>query len=166
MPVKFADSQEFLHKLQLYVNVLIAVPMMIFIYFFLRMENQSYNPELLDEGTLFYMRVGILFVTLILVIMGITAFRKQVDTINPEIYLRDKLELYFSASITRSFLFEIATLVTLIGLIVSAEQIYVAYYTITLVGFSISYPTMHRISQQLKLKKEEREQLLSRKKIQ
>lgn len=165
MPLKFKNSQEFLNRLQMSVNILIAIPMMIFIYFFLRIENQSYQPDLLDAGVLFYMRIGILLVTLILVIFGIVAFRRQVETINPEILLRDKLEFYFAASMTRSWIFEIATLVTLIGLITSAEEVYVAYYTMTLVGFSITYPTTHRIMRQLKLKKEEREILMARKEI-
>jgi hypothetical protein len=144
---------------------MIAAPMMIFIYFFLKIENQSYNPEILDEGTLFYMRIGILFIALIMVILATVAFKKQVDSINPEIHLRDKLDLYYAASITRSFLYEIATLTTITGMIISGEQVYVAYYTITLVAFSITYPTMHRIAGLIKLKKDEREILMNRKKI-
>ena len=165
MSIKFSNSREFLNKLQLYVNMMIAVPMIIFIYFFLQIENGNYFPELLDEGTLSYMRIGILLILLIMVVMATIAFKKHVDSINPEILLRDKLDLYYSASITRSFLYEIATLTSIIGLIISGEQIYVAYYTITLVAFSITYPTMHRIVGQLRLKKNEKEILLSRKKI-
>jgi len=165
MLIKFSNSQEFLNKLQMQINVLIAFPMLVLIYFFLRIENNSYDPEILPMETLFYLRIGVLLVILLLVVLGFISFRRHIESLNAEMHLRDKLELFFSASLTRSYLFEVATLLSIAGLILSAEQIYVAYYTVCLVAFSVSYPTLHRINQQLKLKKSEREIILSRKKI-
>lgn len=165
MPLKFSNSQEYLNKLQIQINLFIALPMLILIYFFLRIENNSYNPDILPDETLFYLRLGILFLVLILVVLGLVNFRKQINSLNSEMHLRDKLELLFAASLTRAYLFEIATLISLTGLILSGEQIYVGYYTICLVAFSITYPTFHRINQQLKLKKDDREIILSRRKI-
>ena len=163
--MKFSNSQEFLNKLQVQLNLLIALPMLILIYFFLRIENNTYNPHILTEDSLYILRIGVLFLIIILVILGLISFSRQVNSLNPEMPLRDKLELFFSASLTRSYLFEISTLISLTGLILSGEQIYVGYYTICLVAFSITYPTLHRINQQLKLKKEDREIILSRKRI-
>lgn len=162
MPVKFNNSQEFLNKLQLQINLMIALPMLVVIYFFLRIENGAYSPEILPEETLFYLRIVVIFLVIFLAILGIVSFKRSIDTLNPEMHLRDKLELYFSASITRSALFESATIITLAGLVLSGEQIYVGYYTICLVAFSITYPTLQRINQQLRLKKKERETILSR----
>ena len=163
--MKFSNSQEFLNKLQVQINLLIALPMLILIYFFLRIENNTYNPQILPEESLFILRIGVLFLVIILVILGLVSFTRQVNSLNAEMPLRDKLELFFSASLTRSYLFEISTLISLTGLILSGEQIYVGYYTICLVAFSITYPTLHRINQQLKLKENDREIILSRKKI-
>jgi len=163
--LKFSNSQEFLNKLQVQINLLIALPMLILIYFFLRIENNTYNPQILPEESLFILRIGVLFLVIILVILGLVSFSRQVNSLNAEMPLRDKLELFFSASLTRSYLFEISTLISLTGLILSGEQIYVGYYTICLVAFSITYPTLHRINQQLKLKENDREIILSRKKI-
>jgi len=165
MSIKFLNSQEFLNKLQTRINALIAIPMLILIYFFLRIENNSFNPEILSDEMLFYLRLGILFMILVLVILGMINFRRNVGLLKVEMNLRDKLELFFSASIIRSYMFGIATILSLAGLILSAEQIYVGYYTICLVAFSITYPTPHRINKQLKLNKEDREIILSRKKI-
>jgi hypothetical protein len=165
MSLKFTNSQEFLNKLQMQINLLIALPMLILIYFFLRIENHTYNPHILPEETLFLLRIGVLIVVMVLVILGLVSFSRQVKSFTAEMPLRDKLVLFFSASLTRSYLLEIATLVALVGLILSGEQIYVGYYTICLVAFSITYPTMQRINQQLRLKKSDREIILSRKKI-
>jgi len=165
MSLKFTNSQEFLNKLQMQINLLIGLPMLILIYFFLRIENHTYNPHILPEETQFILRIGVLLVVIILVILGLISFSRQVKSLSTEMSLRDKLVLFFSASLTRSYLFEIATLVSLVGLILSGEQIYVGYYTICLVAFSITYPTLHRINQQLRLKKSDREIILSRKKI-
>ena len=162
MSLKFTNSQEFLNKLQLQINLMIALPMLVLIYFFLRIENGTYLPEILPEETIFFLRIGAIFLVIVLVVLGFVSFRRGIDTLNPEMHLRDKLELYFSASITRSALFEAATIISLAGLILSGEQIYVGYYTICLVAFSITYPTLPRINQQLRLKKKEREIILSR----
>jgi hypothetical protein len=162
MSLKFANSQEFLNKLQLQVNLMIALPMLVLIYFFLRIENGSYAPDILPEETIFYLRIGVIFLVIVLVVLGFVSFKRSIDTLNPEMHLRDKLELYFSASITRSAIFEAATIISLAGLILSGEQVYVGYYTICLVAFSVTYPTLPRINQQLKLKKNEREIILRR----
>ncbi len=166
MSLKFINSQEFLNKLQTHINALIAIPMLALIYFFLRIENNSYNPEFLSDEVLYFLRLAILLLILALVITGLTTFRKIIRSRNIEMALRDKLELFFSASIKRSYMFGVATILSLAGLVLSAEQLYVAYYTICLVAFSITYPTMHRIIHQLQLKKEERDIILTRKRIQ
>ncbi|MBS0000585.1 MAG: hypothetical protein KFF73_16515 [Cyclobacteriaceae bacterium] len=165
MSLKFKNSQEYLNKLQMQINLLIALPMLVLIYFFLRIENGLYTPDILPEETIFYLRVGVLFMVVFLVILGVIGFKKSIESLNPEMHLRDKLELFFAASITRSSLFEAATIISLAGLILSGEQIYVGYYTICLVAFSITYPTLQRINKQLKLKNNEREIILSRKEI-
>ena len=54
MGLKFSNSQEFLNKLQLYINAFIAIPMLGFIILFLKIENRAYNPEFLGEEITFY----------------------------------------------------------------------------------------------------------------
>lgn len=162
MPLKFKHSQDYLNKLQIYINALMAVPLLLFIYFFLRIENNSYHPDLLNADSLFLMRAGILLAIIILIILGEVTFRKQMAGINLSLKLRDKLELFFNISITRSYYFEIATIISLLGLILSSEEVYVGYYAISLVAFSITYPTLQRISKQLRLNEEEREIIYSR----
>jgi uncharacterized protein (DUF58 family) len=65
----------------------------------------------------------------------------------------------------RAYFFLGATVLALIGLTLTAEQFYVIYYTVCLVAFSITYPTIFRINRELKLNREEREVIISRKKI-
>ena len=79
--------------------------------------------------------------------------------------IREKLEIYYGASIARSYYFLAATLVALAGLALTAEQFYVIYYTICLVAFSMTYPTIYRINRELRLNREEREVIISRKNI-
>ena len=79
--------------------------------------------------------------------------------------IREKLEIYYAASVIRSNYFLIATIISLVGLALTAEQFYVIYYTITLVAFSMTYPTIYRINRQLRLNREEREVIISRKEI-
>jgi len=165
MAIKFSNSQEFLNKLQLFINVFIAAPMLGFIVLFLRIENKTYNPDFLEETLTFYLRLIVFIIVSGLIILGLVIFqriRKKSDT---SMTIREKLDIYYVASITRSYYFLVATLVALAGLTLTAEQFYVIYYTICLVAFSMTYPTIYRINRELRLNREEREVIISRKDI-
>jgi hypothetical protein len=165
MALKFTNSQEFLNKLQLIINIFIAIPMMGFIVLFLRIENKTYSPDFLDEIAIFYLRFIIFIGVVGLVVLGLFLFNSKRDKLEASMSIRDKLELYYSASIARSYYFLGATIISLLGLALTAEQFYVIYYTICLVAFSITYPTIYRINHQLRLNREEREVIISRKEI-
>jgi len=165
MPLKYSNSQEFLNKLQLYVNAFIAIPMLGFIVLFLRIENRSYNPDYVSEEITFYLRFVIFAAIIALIVSGLLLSKRKREGLDPNMSIRDKLEIYYKAAITRAYFFLGATVLALIGLTLTAEQFYVIYYTICLVAFSMTYPTIYRINRELKLNREEREVIISRKKI-
>ena len=165
MGLKFTNSQEFLNKLQLYINAFIAVPMLGFIILFLRIENRSYNPDFLGEEITFYLRFVIFAVVMILIVFGLILSKRKREGLDANMSIRDKLNIYYSASILRAYSLLGATVLALIGLTLTAEQFYVIYYTICLVAFSMTYPTIFRINRELKLNREEREVIISRNKI-
>jgi hypothetical protein len=165
MVLKFSNSQEFLNKLQLYINAFIAVPMLGFIVLFLRIENRSYNPDLLNDDVTFYLRFIVLAAILFLIVSGLVLSKKIREILDPNMSIRDKLNVYYKAAMNRAYFFLGATVLALIGLTLTAEQYYVIYYTICLVAFSMTYPTIFRINRELKLNREEREVIISRKKI-
>jgi hypothetical protein len=165
MALKFTNSQEFLNKLQLFINVCIGIPMLAFIVLFLRIENKTYVPDILDETSVFYLRFLAFAGVGGLVALGLVLFNKRRNTLEASMTIRDKLEIYYSASVIRSYYFLAATVISLIGLVLAAEQFYVIYYTICLVAFSTTYPTIYRINRQLRLNRDEREVIISRKEI-
>jgi len=165
MALKFSNSQEFLNKLQLYINAFIAIPMLGFIILFLRIENRSYYPDFLGEEITFYLRFIIFAAIMILIVFGLVLSKRKRESLDANMSIRDKLDIYYSASISRAYSLLGATLLALIGLTLTAEQFYVIYYTICLVAFSMTYPTIYRINRELKLNREEREVIISRKKI-
>ena len=165
MALKFSNSQEFLNKLQLYINAFIAVPMLGFIVLFLRIENRTYNPDYLNEDVTFYLRFIMLVAILALIVIGLVFSKRIRNNLDPKMSIRDKLDVYYKAAMNRAYYFLGATILALIGLTLTAEQFYVIYYTICLVAFSITYPTIFRINRELKLNREEREVIISRKKI-
>ena len=165
MALKYSNSQEFLNKLQLYINAFIAVPMLGFIVLFLRIENRTYNPDYLNEDITFYLRFFTLAAILFLIVFGLVFSKRIRGNLDPNMSIRDKLNVYYSAAMTRAYFFLGATVFALIGLTLTAEQFYVIYYTLCLVAFSITYPTIFRINRELKLNQEEREVIISRKNI-
>lgn len=165
MQPQFTNSQEFLNKLQLFINALIALPMLGFIVLFLKIENKTYAPDFLGQDWTFYLRFIAFAGVTTFVVMGMVFFRKKRNALVPSMTIREKLEIYYSASIYRAWFFFAATLIALIGLALAAEQFYVIYYTLTLVVFSMTYPTIYRINRELRLNRDEREVIISRKKI-
>ena len=165
MALKFSNSQEFLNKLQLYINAFIAIPMLGFIVLFLRIENRTYNPDFLDQDVTFYLRFIMLVAVLVLIALGMINSKRIRGNLDPNMSIREKLDLYYEAAMNRAYFFLGATVFALIGLTLTAEQFYVIYYTLCLVAFSITYPTIFRINRELKLNREEREVIISRKKI-
>ena len=165
MALKFSNSQEFLNKLQLYINAFIAVPMLGFIVLFLRIENRTYNPDYLNEDITFYLRFIMLAAILVSIVSGLVFSKRIRENLDLNMSIRDKLDVYYKAAMNRAYFFLVATVLALIGLTLTAEQFYVIYYTICLVAFSITYPTIFRINRELKLNREEREVIISREKI-
>jgi hypothetical protein len=160
MALKFTNSQEFLNKLQLYINAFIAVPMLGFIILFLRIENRTYNPDYLNEDITFSLRFIMLLAILAFLVLGLVFSKRIRGTLDLNMSIRDKLDVYFKAAMKRAYFFLGATVLALIGLTLTAEQFYVIYYTICLVAFSITYPTIFRINRELKLNREEREVII------
>jgi hypothetical protein len=136
-----------------------------FIVLFLRIENRSYNPDLLNDDVTFYLRFIVLAAILFLIVSGLVLSKKIREILDPNMSIRDKLNVYYKAAMNRAYFFLGATVLALIGLTLTAEQYYVIYYTICLVAFSMTYPTIFRINRELKLNREEREVIISRKKI-
>jgi hypothetical protein len=141
------------------------MPMLAFIVLFLRIENKTYTPDFLDEALIFSMRFIVFVGVAGLVALGVLFFNKERNKVDASMTMRDKLEIYYSASVTRSYYFLVATIISLIGLALTAEQFYIIYYTVCLVAFSMTYPTIYRINRQLRLNREEREVIISRKEI-
>lgn len=165
MTFKYSNSQEFLNKLQLLINALIAIPMLGFIVLFLRIENDTYNPDFLGVELTFNLRWIVFIIVLGMTLIGLYLFYREKKELNPSMTIREKLKIFYTGSIKRSYFFLGATLVALVGLALTAEQFYVIYYTICLVAFSMTYPTIYRINHELKLNREEREVIISRKNI-
>ena len=165
MKIIYLTSQEYLNKLIQLINFLAAIPMLAFILLFIKIENNAYNPEILGNSGLFFLR----FLTFILVagILGIAIFqfRSNLKIIREMGDLRSKLDNFYIAVRNRSWWFEIATIIALGGMAISGEGIYALFYSMTLVAFSIFYPTILKIANSLRLEGSDREIMLKQKDI-
>jgi len=165
MKKKYQTSQDLLNKTIQLVNFLAAAPMLIFILLFIKIENNDYQPGILNDSGLFLMRI----LTFILVggIIGIAVFqfRKNLEIIRKMNGLRERLDTYYIAVRNRSGWFEAATIIALAGMAISGEGIYALFYSMALVALSITYPTLLKMANTLRLEDEEREIVLKQKEI-
>ncbi len=165
MKIIYQNSQEYLNKLIQIVNILAAIPMLVFIFLFLKIENNDYIPNILGESSLFFFR----FLTFIIVtgIIGIAIFqfRNNLKIVRGMGDLRTKLDNYYIAVRYRSWWYEAATIFALAGMSISGEGIYALFYSMALVAFSISYPSTFKIANNLHLQGEDKEIVLKQKNI-
>ena len=79
--------------------------------------------------------------------------------------LKDKLSVYFRISLIKYAILEGATIVSVVGYYLTLSNVYVGFYVVLLMIFSINRPTVYRISRDLKLEGEEKDIVIHKREI-
>lgn len=165
MKLIYQNSQEFLNKLVQIVNFMAAMPMIIFVFLFIKIENNDYFPDILGVDALFLARITTFILVAGIIGIAVYRFKTEVKAIRDMEDLRSKMDKYYTATKIRCYWYETATVIALMGMALSGEGIYALFYSMTLVAFSIGYPTVLKIANQLRLKGEERNIILKKQDI-
>ncbi|MGK7397765.1 MAG: hypothetical protein ACNS62_24540 [Candidatus Cyclobacteriaceae bacterium M3_2C_046] len=165
MKVSFHDSQDYLNKLRNRIYILIGIPMVAFVLVYLQMEKEG--KVFFDLNSTIHRVVSILLPTLVVVIAGYAfyQYRNQLKQVKDQHGLKRKLEDMFQLIYQMFFLFQIAAMLSIAGLILTGDKIYTLFYVIILFVSSIYNPSWSRISKSLQLNQEEKDILRERKPI-
>jgi len=161
-PDNYINFHDFIMKLQRRVHLLIALPILIFILLFLKIENTSYRPFILDKDLLYLLRTSMFFITIGVIIFSLIYFTVKIKQSGKLPGLRTKLDRYFSFSIIRDYLLTAILVINLTGMILTADRFYVIFFSITLVVMLSGYPSHSRIINALNLNQEETELAMSK----
>jgi putative Mn2+ efflux pump MntP len=101
--------------------------------------------------------LGIAGLAILLLVAGLVIYEKMVANARSGRTLREKMDGFYKAAITKYVLMSLGCLVVGVGYYLTGHQILVATYMVTLIAYTVNRPTIHRLIRKLKLKREERD---------
>ena len=163
--MRFHDLKDYLYKLNNLFHVLVALPLLAFVYLYL--ENQVGRVQPLISNTDAILVLHYILPLIIIVESGIAFIitKKSLSVFPNNDLLMKKLNDYFRISLIKYAILEGATIVSVVGYYLTLSKVYMGFYVVLLMIFSINRPTVYRISRDLKLEGEEKDIVLYKREI-
>jgi len=145
---------KFYKRLNLYFNLVIAIPLLVFGYFYLELEAGNRDPYLNQVAA---QNLEYIFPFLIILLGGIgfLAPNERIKRIQYNLELKEKLNKYERIQLVRFGIYELAVWLSIAGLFLTGNKLYALFYVLVLILFSVDRPTARKIAKQLKLTREE-----------
>jgi hypothetical protein len=149
---KFANEDAMYQLLNLIFYAMVGVPLVIFLYLYLEIKDGKFIADSPDEDLHQVLVILVLIFCLINVALSFFVYRKYVKSTDSALPLIEKLQIFYKASVIKFSFMEAATISILIGLFLTAEQIYIVLYLVLLLLFSLSRPTPYKFRKDMKIK--------------
>ncbi len=151
----FRDGKEFYAKLYFLFNAYIAVSLLPFGLLFLEVDVKGDRSPILT-GMLGVVTMGILFIgSGTLFYLGIDKFRKHLKSTTSTDTLRQKLLTLYDANIKKFQLFTASAALSLLGLYLHKNSLFVITYMLVLANLSIFRPSIRKMIKDLRLSESE-----------
>lgn len=150
----------FFDKINLIFHSILALPLVVFGWLFLEAKNGRFS--VVETTGMDMLNFIMPFLTFIIIGFSFLVFKKQLKKINNELPLSEKLDNYLKCVLIKFAGLEFALILSVLGYYLSFTNTFVAMFTIVLVFFSLSKPTPYRIANNLQLKGEERDIVISK----
>lgn len=149
----------FYDKLNLVFNAILAPPLLAFVWAYLESTAGNLEP-ILDESSVNTVNFIMPLVVFGLIITSFYLFRNRLSTIEPSKSLSQKLEEYFTTCIVMYALLEFGLIISVVGYYLTLGNVFLGMFVVVLVFFSLHKPTPYRIAKNLRLKGDEKEQMI------
>ena len=162
---RYGNFPEFAMKLQGRIHVIIAMPLVLFVYLLIKIENGQLFPGILPAGTHYSLRMIAAAFSISIISMAMIYAWLSTKKARRQVSLRRKLNHYFRISVYRMALMLAAMTVNLTGMALTGERIYAAFFGIVLVSALMGYPSPSRIIHLLGLNEKESDIIYNREPI-
>ncbi len=162
---EYKNFHEFIIKLQQRVHLLLVLPMIIFVYLFIKIENARFHPFLIDSVLLYYTRNTVAVFSFFVIMISLIYYTRKVKQIRPIGKLRTKLNKYYATALTRDYWLTAILILNDIALALTAERFYAGFFGIALIVMLSGYPAHFKIISTLKLSQEESDLAMSKESI-
>lgn len=158
--MQFKSPEDFHNKLAFIFHALLALPLAAFIYLFLEIKNNEFQPQL-EGGKDANVLIAALFVAGVLdAAFGYYLYKQKKKKAADEATLQEKLAVYFKDSIIFYAFIESASIIMILGLYLTTSSVFIVGYMFILLLLSLNRPTPQKYVGDLKLKKNERDIIL------
>lgn len=154
--MSFISMSQYLIRLQIWFLVLAIMPLLLFIALYLIFPDYPAQPA--EEYLMIILGAAFIDWPLAAIL-----FNKKIKSARNEQGLGAKLDKYFQIAIIRYTLFSSAGLILAVGFFLTSSDIFTGVFLVSLI-FAFSYwPTGPRVSNELRLRGDEREMVYFRK---
>lgn len=160
--MRFKTGLDFINKLRLIVYALLSLPLTVFIVVYLQSNKAEALRPLVNEDLIFPFAIAFFILCCVFILLAYLLFGKKIKAIKMENDLHEKLNNYASLTIARFVLFEAAIILSLAGLLTTAEKSFIVLFIAVLFIFSVEHPSLQKIIRHLRLSQQEKERLLGK----
>ncbi|WOK05286.1 hypothetical protein RT717_19585 [Imperialibacter roseus] len=163
-PFAYKTADQYYFRLSLIFYLLAAIPMVPFIVVYLQMQEGALAPPFGADlnATITAILAVFAFGN---VVLGMRLYKQEIQPLSKEHSLRERLDLFFHASMIQYSCMEAAAIMAVAGLYLTRMTFFVLLYLGMLIIFAQVRPEMRRISKQLKMTKEEEDIVYQKKEI-
>jgi len=162
---KYQNGEQYYNRLYLRFNASIAVGLLPMAWLLLEKQSGKLTPLSLEPWPLWVLIGVLLFGALTIIAFSIKRFKKGKNVACEAPGFREKLDLYFIASLRKYLEFLLGGLICVAGMWITGNTLFLVGYLITLILLSLGRPTLTAFMEDLKLTKDEQSRLLEKKEI-
>ena len=158
--MNFSSIKEYFYRLQsrCYALVLLPVMLLITIYAMQRFANLIFTTEEADLAFVLKIALPVVAILKLTSVHLVTYFKlKKMRKLKG---MGERLDQYASLVTLKMIAGVFASFFMLVGLALTADQLFIAFFLLSLLYILVQRPTPSRLSRQLKLKGDERELIL------
>ena len=155
-PMRFFTITQYFNKLQSVLFILLIVPLLVFTALYFFMSDIAPLPQ--KE---YYIVIPL--TVLLEWLLAVIIFNKKIKSARNEQGLGAKLDKYFGITILRYGFLSSASLILAAGFFLSGNDIFTTLYLAGLVFTGILWPTTRKVSNDLRLRGDEREMVYFKK---
>ncbi|CAN5185672.1 hypothetical protein BH23BAC1_BH23BAC1_36250 [soil metagenome] len=149
---KFENEEQVYKILNLIFYALVGIPLLLFLYLYLQIKDRGNILSAPSEDLKAILLILIPTFCLINIALAYIIYRRQIQKVVHANELKVKLEGFYNASVLKYSFLAAASMVTIIGLLITAEMLYAVIYLIILMIYSINRPTPYRLRKDLKIR--------------
>ena len=158
--MKFSSIKEYFYKLYNVCYIVTLVPLGVFIYLYMKLQAIEINTIIKDPKEILIAQV-ILFVIVAGVLTSVhLVINKKMKGLSKKFGLGDKMDGYYSLSITRILVGALTSLIAGGGLLLTGSEVFSVYFLLILLWMAYHWPIPKRMCVELRLKGDEKEMIL------